>query len=77
MDVLFSVVTGLDFSRINIKHPVELKGEVKGAGDNDDTEVVDDEVALRDGQHHPILFLQVAQHPEEKNGDEGRYHFEK
>ena len=71
MDVLFSLVTGIDFSRINVKHPVELEGEVKGAGDNDDTEVVYDEVALRDGQHHPILFLQVAHHPGHKIGDEG------
>ena len=55
-----SFVTCLDFPRLNIKHPVELKCEVEGACDDDDTEVVDDEVALGDGQHHPIFFLQVA-----------------
>ena len=61
-------MTFLDFSGLNIKHPVELKGEVEGTGNDDDTEVVDDEVALGDGQHHPVLFLQVAQHPEEERG---------
>ena len=55
-----SFVTCLDFPRLNVKHPVELKCEVEGACDDDDTEVVDDEVALGDGQHHPVFFLQVA-----------------
>ena len=67
--VTLSFLTCLDFPRLNIKHPVELKGEVQGAGDDDDTEVVDDEVSLGDGQHHPVLFLQVAQHPKEERGD--------
>ena len=63
-------------------NPVEFKSQVHGAGHYDNTEVVNHEIGLGYGHHHPILLLEIVKHLrevevcpalEEYNGHNDRY----